>query len=656
MIAGRSRRRAMVEIALVFLVIAVASWRRFEYLDIGPFWVDEAESSINALTILQHGYPGDRYLGLPIYENTLVKPWPGNAEYEFKDSSYSDKGFATYHGWLPLYSIAASFALNGIAPDQAGSPPPPRTIETFKRRSRLARLPSVLYGALFLALCYAGGILLFGRDAGIAALLIGCVHQTHIDLCIRARYYSATVALSTLALLAIWLMLTKGRWRDYLIGAGAFIALFFTHLVTFAAAAAVLGVLTPIILWRQTGALRKLSVFALLLVATTVPWILATGFLSGLGSIPPARSLLSFPADLLNYPPARLIYFAFFGAFAVLAAFGMASNSRLPQRIKSPLRQCLPPIALLSLWVAAGYFSFMLLMPAASFFPERLDLSYWGPALLLAAIFCAAASRAILPRCSLAAAPAIAFLLLWISGHPLGAMPSPQSGSSWKGLLKLTRQLEADKLPITTKLYAAPNLHLILSFYTGLPFQSIAPIRKSFLDNYPGPVVYVESGGFLPAIGPLAPASLQKAAIAHGSGLTKKNAQSLSHLLRTAEYRAAVNREILGSHCSPDDFPAFGRENLIEAREIRSQERDESASELLIFRGFDVREWNQWIWRTVFFYRFVNPLSRSGANLNFAERLHGARADILTNEGWVIYVSPAKAGPRDGPVLFRLLQ
>jgi hypothetical protein len=202
------RRRRIIEITLVALVITAAVWRRLEYLDMGPFWVDEAESSINALTILQHGYPGDRYLGIPIYENTLVKRWPENPEYEFKDSSYSDRGFATYHGWLPLYSMAASFALNGIAPDQAGHPPAPRGVDELKRRSRFARLPSVLYGALFLALCYIGGIILFGRDAGITALLVGCVHQTHIDFCIRALLLSSKYCCA-LTLDSYWLRTAK---------------------------------------------------------------------------------------------------------------------------------------------------------------------------------------------------------------------------------------------------------------------------------------------------------------------------------------------------------------------------------------------------------------------------------------------------------------
>ena len=80
-------------------------------------WVDEAETSINALTILEHGYPTDHYMGMPIYENTLIQSWPNNEEYEFKDFSYSDRGMAIYHGWLPMYAIAFSQWLMGIQPD-----------------------------------------------------------------------------------------------------------------------------------------------------------------------------------------------------------------------------------------------------------------------------------------------------------------------------------------------------------------------------------------------------------------------------------------------------------------------------------------------------------------------------------------------------------
>ena len=44
-----------------------------------------------------------------------------------------------------------------------------------------------------------------------------------------------------------------------------------------------------------------------------------------------------------------------------------------------------------------------------------------------------------------------------------------------------------------TKLYAFPNSHLLLTYYLGLPVQSIAPVRKSFLDEYPGDIILLET-------------------------------------------------------------------------------------------------------------------------------------------------------------------
>jgi hypothetical protein len=135
------------EIWLITLVIAGAVVLRVADLDAYPFWVDEAESAINGLTILQHGYPTDTYLGLPIFENTLVQPWPDNPEYEFRDSSYSARHLAVYHGWLPLYAIAASFAIYRVQPDSLD--PIPSVKHDLNERKRLtsaARMPAVLFG------------------------------------------------------------------------------------------------------------------------------------------------------------------------------------------------------------------------------------------------------------------------------------------------------------------------------------------------------------------------------------------------------------------------------------------------------------------------------------------------------------------------------
>ena len=101
----------------VAAIVLLATLTRLINLGATPFWVDEAESCINAFTILDTGLPLDHYQGQPIFENALSRPWPDHPEYEFKDSSYSDRGVAIYHGWLPLYSIALSFKAFGIKPD-----------------------------------------------------------------------------------------------------------------------------------------------------------------------------------------------------------------------------------------------------------------------------------------------------------------------------------------------------------------------------------------------------------------------------------------------------------------------------------------------------------------------------------------------------------
>ena len=128
-------------------------------MDSEQLWVDEAESSINALTILERGYPADRYLGLPIYENVLLTTSPESKEYEFKDSSYSDRGMAIYHGWLPLYSMAAALRSPGIQPDiDDGRPPAVRhTSQELTRRTVVPRIPSIVFAVLFVWSCICSG-------------------------------------------------------------------------------------------------------------------------------------------------------------------------------------------------------------------------------------------------------------------------------------------------------------------------------------------------------------------------------------------------------------------------------------------------------------------------------------------------------------------
>jgi hypothetical protein len=606
---------------------------RLHYLEVGPLWVDEAESSINALTILQYGYPADHYLGLPIFENTLVKPWPGHPEYEFKDLSYSNRGLAIYHGWLPLYSIAASFAAYGIRPDQVGaSPPARRNLEELKRRTRAARLPAVIFGALFLAICYIAGTTLYGRDAGATALIAATLLTPHIDVSIQARYYSALVMASTFAALMLWLILTKGGWKHYLIGAGAFLLLFFTHLVTFAAALSVLAVGTPMLVRRGRTEASKLAVFGLILSAGIVPWVIGTGLLSGLGAIPPARAYLALPGDLFFYRIDDAEHLIVFAVLALLPLLTYLLRSRLPRRFVVPFEATPLPVIFLSTWIVAAYTAFLLLIPAVSLDELRLKLCYFGPTVLLVSVFCAAVARVVFRRFSVIAGPGLALLLFAVFGVSLGT--GALGSASWNRITALTQYL-AERIGSTAnmKFYAVPNSHLIFSFYTGLPFQSMAPIRKSFLDRYEGDILYIDSAD-LWAANAVQPDYLRQAAMAAGERLSEDSAQALSLQLRSVDYREAIKRRIVGAEERPESIPCYAKPLLEQVRAAR-RGRLAPVSTGPVFRGYVISEWFQWA--GVFFYRFVDPESRLGPHLNYADRLRNAQADVLTDAGWIIY-------------------
>ena len=157
------------------------------------------------MTILQTGLPRGEYLGLPIYENCLTEPWPDHAEYEFRDSSYSPRGLAIYHGWLPLYAMAASFKAFGVTPDETtpGELKVRHSDEEIRRRVVAARAPSLVFGGLFLIFLFLAGYEMFGADAGFAAMIVGAVGRPFVYMGREARYHAATMALSTACCWAI---------------------------------------------------------------------------------------------------------------------------------------------------------------------------------------------------------------------------------------------------------------------------------------------------------------------------------------------------------------------------------------------------------------------------------------------------------------------
>jgi hypothetical protein len=597
---------------------------------------DEAESAINALTILEHGVPTDRYLSLPIYENTLTRPWPDSVEYEFRDTSYSDRGFAVYHGWLPLYAMAASFVIFDIVPDKAMDPPRVRHDNVHMRRRTLAaRAPSVVFAGIFLVALFAVGKALYSLEAGMLALAIGTFTPYLIWVSRQARYYSAALAIGTLSMLSLCLLVREGRWRHFIVTGLLLILLFHTHVLTFAALTIALGFALPHLL-KLPGGLRKVPVLIAIIASGTFPWAWLTGFFDAAKGIPMAYPLLRFPQDLLLYPRKHPEI-----AVLILGTVGqlllvMLLGKKLPVRIVDPFRSGRAAMGILTAMLCLSSLLFVFLTPAASFFIARMSLMLIVPAVLLASILLAASARVLSPR-----NPAMVLAVLLLGG--LGVtwkswFPKPSSDNG--RLFEVVNYLRNQNFHAGTRIYAVPYDHLQLTFYTGLPVQSVAPVRKEFLDGYKGDIIMLEQVARYTRIPrEVLLRQAREAGEVLGDDAIQKWQLELS--VRPALEHLTASVQAVDPPLEP--LPAWAEKARAEypgKPEQSGEVEDWTDGNPAIFRGYHVTDAVRF-W-PVFFYRFVDPEGRSGPRLNYASRIRLARARVLSS--WFVYHCNAPIG------------
>ena len=453
--------------------------------------VDEAESSINALTILDHGYPTDRYLGLPIYENVLLTPTPHDQGYEFKDPSYSDKGIAVYHGWLPLDSIAAAFAAAGITPDRdEGGPPTVRHgVPEFTRRTVVPRLPSILFSTLFLICAYALGRAASGRDTAWALFVAAALADPFVSFGWQARYYSATLALTALCGWLVWRYLVHARWRDAAATGLGLVLLFHTHSLSFLILSVLLLASAPLTVSSRRD-LLKLSLTGAILILGLVPWMYFTGFLGEATRIPSAWQVVAFPYDFLSWFTTRKAFVLIIASVLILVMLSTRGRYQSASRLMVAARTVRQPVYFAVAWFVFAYLGFVLLIPAGSFYIERLTLVLAVPGYLLLALSTSVASRAVAPHASVFLSPLLILAFLGIRGT-VRLQFDHEPASRLQVFAELAGRWT---LAPGTRLYAFPNSHLLLTYYLGLPVQSIAPVRTAFLEHYPGDVILLEIG------------------------------------------------------------------------------------------------------------------------------------------------------------------
>ncbi|MCO5170275.1 MAG: glycosyltransferase family 39 protein [Planctomycetes bacterium] len=614
--------------ALLAVVVAAGLGLRAHGVARTPLSLDEAESALNALTILERGVPVGVYAGQPLFENTLLRPWPESLEYEFRDLSYSDRGLAVYHGWMPLYAQALSFALAGVSPDPApvaDAAPRPRHDEAEQRRRTLAaRAPALVFAALFILAAWLAGRAMLGHDAALAAAALAAFTPPCVRVGAQARYYSATLLLSTLCCLALWRLGQRGRRRDAALLALALVLLFHTHPVTAAGACAVAALWLPVTLGRR--AVAPLALVGGLTALGAVPWLVLTGALDALPRVPAARDLLTLE-DARGYLVGRPCLVAL-----VVAAAATPLLARAPGAAARGAARVARPAGLLALWIVAVGAAFVALAPAPSFYLWRLTLGFGGPALVLAALLaCGAARAAGLPR--LVPALVLGALALAPTACALAAARPDD-----EGLRSALEHLRRADLAPGARLYATPDQHLRLTLYAGVPVQSIAPVRREFLDEHPGEVVLID--GCPPRIG-VDPALIEEAAREEGRPVSPAAARAWSQTLRDRLMREDVAAS--AASVTPPLGPLAP--HLLRAVErARAGAAPPPGADLrwqnpAMYRGYEATSRRR-AWQ-VFAYRFVHPDRRTDAHANYAGRLRQARATVLP-PGWVVYHAPAR--------------
>jgi hypothetical protein len=630
----RDVRLTKVERLLLPLILLVALLVRMMELRNAPLWEDEAESSINGLSILQHGVPTESYLGLPIFENTLVRTWEGHPEYEFRDISYSDRGVAVYHGWLPLYAIATALRIAGIEPDQ----PERRTARTNNHeiwlRTYVPRIPSVLFGLISMLALFAAARRLYGREAGWAALLLAALVSAHVEMSTQARYYGATLATHSLCawmMTAVW---QDGRRRYWLGLAVSLILLFHSHLVTFAVVCVAFSILLP---WvsRQPGFWKNILLAGSLGAAGTVPWLILSGFLGHSTNIPHGWTLLTFPNDLFVYPKQRPMFAVLYAAGFIVTSVAVLIRKK-ETRIGAIFGAHARTLAWLYAWMLVAYGMFFACMPAASFFFDRISVPLLVPALLLAAVVLAGFVRLAGPKYSPVLIAPVTLIFLLVAGVRL-AQEKPEHRGEWRAVRTALQYLSELRYDPETRFYATPNEHLVLTYYSGLPVQSIAPVRKKFLESYKGPIVLFEKEEFHTQ--PASWLAVQAQARAAGIELSQTDAEKLAARLGTLAKRRRIVHNVMSVFPRLESLPAYTDADRF-ARTRDEEERSMAKKSLTgnpLFRAFEMTRFSDW-WK-LFFYRFVDPKSRMGAGLNYARRISNSSATVVP--GWVIYYSPA---------------
>jgi hypothetical protein len=347
---------------------------------------------------------------------------------------------------------------------------------------------------------------------------------------------------------------------------------------------------------------------------------------------------------LASLPGSPAVWATLAGGLAWFVAARRPGN-HLSENWRRPILDSAAGIHFAIGWLIVSYVTFFVFMPAASFFPYRLNLMIAVPWTLALSLVIASVARAVRPTSIALPIVGIGIVLaLWHELPPrLPRLPEGRTSQ----FFAMVRDWP---LGPGGRIFASPNEHLVLTYYTGRPVQSIAPVRQAWLDQFPNDMIILESSAY----DPVTPAQVQQAARRQGSALSE--AEAASRAREAVVFATARDLEASGVSVTPLPRPPDALDHELVA--LVGHSTREAVARFLIGTplGSDstVATWRDF--RNAFYYWFAEPDRRTGAGLNYRACRAEAIATVLPN-GYTVFdcriAREPPLVPDNGPTLPR---
>ncbi|MFA6908517.1 MAG: glycosyltransferase family 39 protein [Patescibacteria group bacterium] len=421
-------------------------------------WNDEAETTINALQVLDVGFPHGTFEGKPLYENASFIP-SQDPKYAYESTNYYGGTLERNKGWLPYYYQAAFLKIFGF--------------NTFS-----ARAPFMIVFVATALVLYWFGSELYGRRTGLIAVVFHAFNYYAFVFEYQARYYSLLILFSLVCLFIFFRTLRHPSWRNYLFSACAITALFFTHSIGGIVAGVFFFFAHIFFRMFSSSRSKKMCITLLLPIVVGGTWLVLVKFWNTFG--------------LYEGGSERLYKFALVFLLIICGWIGV----RIFSYFGYSLRTFHPTPFLVLFFLISLVVKIIAIPPESLSFRLFIDFMPVGALLLSAVCVHVPSVYRVHKLRAMALATTSVILLIWVFGmvyqFGLGDLGIYQPDWVVAGIHFLEQHdVKPDTLVLVT------DQQMPFQLYSPYNVDLVWPLRKEYIDTYPGTFYFIYHAEFL---------------------------------------------------------------------------------------------------------------------------------------------------------------